>query len=136
MKITITMLKQLNHLWRNLLKTCTLLIAITRVEHRKQTRQGYQQDAYETVNSLTRKNDELWDKKNKLKEENARLLGIIEELNKSSSGIESVPDIGNKKIKRKAQVVDEWASNIESQGYQLIRDVYKVLRKGNEAATY
>lgn len=45
---------------------------ITRVELDKQTRLSYQQDAHEVVNFLFQKNDKLWEKKVKLKEENSK----------------------------------------------------------------
>ena len=59
---------------------------------------SYQQDAHNVVNFLAQKNDELWDKKIKLKEDNAHLLGIIEEI-KKSSGSEPVLDTCTKREK-------------------------------------
>ena len=84
---------------RNLLKICRLLITESQgLNLVNKCRLSYQQDAHEAVNFLTQKNDEVCNKKSKLKEENTHLLEIIEEMKKSSSVTESIPNTCTEKM--------------------------------------
>lgn len=110
---------------------------ITRVEIGKQTCLSCQQDAQDAVAQLTRRNDKLWEKKNKMKEENARLLEVINMMNNSQNVAPiSVSHSGcYDKYHQKAKAMDEWGSRLESQGLQVIQNAIKVFEGGREVSS-
>ena len=127
MKIISSMLKLLtllsrNLLWRNHIKYAKIVEPL--VEPCKQTRLSYQHNAHEVVNFLSRKNDELRQKKMKLKEENACMLRIIKKMKRSSASSEPISIVCTEREKRKVHSIDEWSSIIEKEGIQVIWEVY------------